>query len=126
MQHDASNEVNKEPEAGYSILEYNRLVEVIEDLEPAHQLAILNRAEAHVHGLEVKSLHDATVKYVKAQVSSESTRYSISHNFNLIWQKNPVLVGLACAAFLMLIFKVGYSITTIIQTVNAGGFWGKN
>lgn len=126
MQQEAGNEMNEEPEAGYSAVEYSRLVDVIGDLEPANQLAVLNRAEVHVHDLEVKSLHDATVKYVKAQLSGEINRYSIQHNFNLIWKKNPVLVGLACAAFAMLIFKFGYSVTSIVKTVNAGGFWGNN
>jgi len=126
MQDEAGNEVSKEPEVGYSTIEYSRLVEVIDDLEPADQLAILNRVEVHIHDAEVKSLHDATLKYVNAQLSGEINRYSISHNFKRVWQKNPVLVGVSCAAFLVLIFKVGYSITSIIKTVNAGGFWGNN
>lgn len=126
MQQEAGNELNEEREVGFTAIEYNRLVELIDDLEPIDQLAILTRAEAHIQNQEVKSLHETTVKYVKAQLNGEIDRNSIAHNFSRVWEKNPVVVAVACVAFLMLIFKVGYSVTSIITTVNAGGFWGTN
>lgn len=125
MREEVNQEVNEADEVGMSPIEFSRLLELIDDIEPADQHEILKRADKYINDQEVKKLHKASIDYVRAQMSGDINRYSLSHNFNRIWQKNPVVVGIACFAFLALIFKFGLSLASIVHSVNNGGFWGK-
>lgn len=125
MRKEVNQAPNEADEIGMSSTEFSRLLELIDDIEPADQHAILMRADKYIDDQEVKKLHKASIDYVRAQMSGDINRYSLSHNFIRIWQKNPVVVGIACFAFLALTFKFGLSLASIVQTVNNGGFWGK-
>ncbi|WP_146052243.1 hypothetical protein [Diaphorobacter sp. LR2014-1] len=125
MREEVNQEVNEADEVGMSPIEFSRLLELIDDIEPADQHEILKRADKYINDQEVKKLHKASIDYVRAQMSGDINRYSLSHNFNRIWQKNPVVVGIACFSLLALIFKFGLSLASIVHSVNNGGFWGK-
>lgn len=125
MREEVNQEVNEADEVGMSPIEFSRLLELIDDIEPADQHEILKRADKYINDQEVKKLHKASIDYVRAQMSGDINRYSLSHNFNRIWQKNPVVVAIACFSLLALIFKFGLSLASIVHSVNNGGFWGK-
>lgn len=104
--------------------EFSRLLTCIAHLDAAERLVVLNTARTLVGDQSTQQFVDFAIGSVRSELTGQHQNNAVYAAYLRVYKKNPAFVILALAAFVALIFKGGYELTSLLEHVRLYGFWG--